>query len=201
MFQSRTHNCNELRISNAGEKVTIVGWMENVREVGKNFAFIVVRDFYGTTQVVVETEEMMEIIKNLNTESTISVTGTVRERSSKNSKQATGDIEVVPEKIEVLGKCRYNELPFEINRSKEADENTRLKYRYLDLRNPAVKDRIVLRCKVVSALRKAMTDKGFLEITTPILTSSSPEGARDYLVPSRNHPGKFYALPQAPQQF
>ena len=108
MFQSRTHNCNELRISNAGEKVTIVGWMENVREVGKNFAFIVVRDFYGTTQVVVETEEMMEIIKNLNTESTISVTGTVRERSSKNSKQATGDIEVVPEKIEVLGKCRYN---------------------------------------------------------------------------------------------
>ena len=99
MFQSRTHNCNELRISNAGEKVTIVGWMENVREVGKNFAFIVVRDFYGTTQVVVETEEMMEIIKNLNTESTISVTGTVRERSSKNSRQATGDIEVVPEKI------------------------------------------------------------------------------------------------------
>lgn len=201
MFQSRTHNCNELRISDVGSNVTIVGWMENVREVGKNFAFIVVRDFYGTTQVVVETEEMMDIIKSLNTESTISVTGTVRERSSKNKKIPTGEIEVVPEKIEVLGKCIYNELPFEINRSKEADENVRLKYRYLDLRNPAVKDKIVLRCQVVAALRKAMTDKGFLEITTPILTSSSPEGARDYLVPSRNHPGKFYALPQAPQQF
>ena len=201
MMQSRTHNCGQLRMENAGEKVKLVGWMENVREVGSNFAFVVLRDFYGTTQVVVETEEMMNIIKPLNKESTISVEGVVRERASKNPKQKTGDIEVVPEKIEVLGRCRYNELPFEINRSRDADEAVRLKYRYLDLRNPAVKDNIVLRCNVVAALRKAMTEHDFLEITTPILTVSSPEGARDYLVPSRKHPGKFYALPQAPQQF
>ena len=175
--------------------------MENVREVGNNFAFVVVRDFYGTTQVVVETEEMMNIVHSVNKESTISVEGVVRERASKNPKQATGDIEVVPEKIEILGKCRYNELPFEINRSREADESARLKYRYLDLRNPAVKQNIILRCNVVAALRQAMTEHGFLEITTPILTASSPEGARDYLVPARKHPGKFYALPQAPQQF
>ena len=201
MFQSRTHTCNELRLENVGEKVKIVGWMENVREVGNNFAFVVVRDFYGTTQVVVETEKMMNIVHSVNKESTISVEGVVRERASKNPKQATGDIEVVPEKIEILGKCRYNELPFEINRSREADESARLKYRYLDLRNPAVKQNIILRCNVVSALRQAMTEHGFLEITTPILTASSPEGARDYLVPARKHPGKFYALPQAPQQF
>lgn len=201
MFQSRTHNCNELRLENAGEKVKIVGWMENVREVGSNFAFVVVRDFYGTTQVVIEDEKLMEQIKAINKESTISVTGTVRERASKNPKQATGDIEIVPDSIEVLGRCRYNELPFEINRSREADESMRLKYRYLDLRNPAVKKNIILRCNVVSALRQAMTEHGFLEITTPILTASSPEGARDYLVPARKHPGKFYALPQAPQQF
>ena len=112
MFQSRTHTCNELRLSNVGEKVKIVGWMENVREVGSNFAFVVLRDFYGTTQVVVETEDMMKIVKSVNKESTISVEGVVRERASKNPKQDTGDIEVVPEKIEILGKCRYNELPF-----------------------------------------------------------------------------------------
>ncbi len=201
MLKSRTHTCDELRIENVGEKVKIVGWMENVREVGGNLAFVVVRDFYGTTQVVCESEDMLSIVKNLNKESTISVEGVVRERASKNPKQNTGDIEVVPQKIEVLGRCRYNELPFEINRSREADESQRLKYRYLDLRNPAVKKNIVLRCNVVSALRQAMTEQGFLEITTPILTASSPEGARDYLVPSRKHPGKFYALPQAPQQF
>ena len=201
MFQSRTHTCNELRMENVGEKVKIVGWMENVREVGNNFAFVVVRDFYGTTQVVVENAEMMGIVKSINKESTISVEGVVRERASKNPKLPTGDIEVVPEKIEVLGKCRYNELPFEINRSREADETQRLKYRYLDLRNPAVKQNIILRCNVIAALRQAMTEHGFLEITTPILTASSPEGARDYLVPARKHPGKFYALPQAPQQF
>ena len=201
MLQSRTHTCGELRLSDAGKHVTIVGWLENVREVGANFAFLVLRDFYGTTQVVVETEEMMRVIKGINKESTISVTGTVRERESKNPKLATGEIEVVPEKIEVLGKCRHNQLPFEINKSKDADENTRLKYRYLDLRNPAVKQNIILRCQVVADIRRRMTEKGFLEITTPILTASSPEGARDYLVPARNHPGKFYALPQAPQQF
>ena len=201
MKQSRTHNCGELRLSDAGKQVTIVGWLENVREVGSNFAFLVLRDYYGTTQVVIENEEMMKAVKPINKESTISVTGLVRERESKNTKLPTGEIEVVPQKIEVLGKCIHNQLPFEINKSKEADENTRLKYRFLDLRNPAVKSNIVLRCQVVAELRRLMTEKGFLEITTPILTSSSPEGARDYLVPARNHPGKFYALPQAPQQF
>ena len=201
MMQSRTHTCNELRIEHAGEKVKLVGWMENVREVGGNLAFLVLRDFYGTTQIVVEDEADLKLVKSLNKESTISVEGVVRERASKNPKQATGDIEVVPEKIEVLGRCLYNSLPFEINRSREADETQRLKYRYLDLRNPAVKQNIILRCNVIAALRAAMTAHGFLEITTPILTSSSPEGARDYLVPARKHPGKFYALPQAPQQF
>ncbi len=201
MMQNRTHTCGELRLEHVGQHVKLSGFLENVRTVGSNFAFVVLRDFYGTTQVVIETEEMMAVIKDLNKESTISVEGTVRERASKNPKLPTGDIEVVPEKIEVLGRCRYNSLPFEINRSREADETARLKYRYLDLRNPAVKSNIILRCNVVAALRKAMTEHGFLEITTPILTASSPEGARDYLVPARKHPGKFYALPQAPQQF
>ena len=201
MTQSRTHTCGELRLSDAGKQVTIVGWMENLREGGANFGFAVLRDFYGTTQVVIETEDMMRAIKSVNKESTLSVTGLVRERESKNAKLPTGEIEVVPERIEVLGKCTHNQLPFEINKSKDADENVRLKYRFLDLRNPAVKQNIILRCQVVAELRRLMTEKGFLEITTPILTASSPEGARDYLVPARNHPGKFYALPQAPQQF
>ena len=197
----RTHTCGELRMEQVGQTVTLAGFLENIREVGQNLAFVVLRDFYGTTQVVIENEEMMAIVKPLNKESTIAVTGVVRERDSKNPKLPTGDIEVVPTSIEVLGRCRHNELPFPINRSREADESARLKYRYLDLRNPAVKNNIVLRCNVVSALRQAMTAHNFLEITTPILTASSPEGARDYLVPSRKHPGKFYALPQAPQQF
>ena len=201
MIQSRTHNCNELRLSDVGKEVTLAGFYDNMRQVSKNLGFLILRDFYGVTQVVVETEEMMERLNGVNNESTLQITGTVRERESKNPKIATGDIEVVPTDIKVLGKCRYNELPFEVNRSKEADEATRLKYRYLDLRNPAVKEKIVLRSKIVADLRKAMTEHDFLEITTPILTCSSPEGARDYLVPSRNHPGKFYALPQAPQQF
>ncbi|SEA63942.1 aspartyl-tRNA synthetase [Pseudobutyrivibrio sp. ACV-2] len=201
MTQSRTHNCNELRLSDAGKQVTLVGWFENIRKVSKNLGFVILRDFYGTTQIVVETEEMMAVIDSVNKESTISVTGEVRERSSKNTELPTGEIEVVPTSIEVLGKCTHNELPFEINRSKEADENTRLKYRYLDLRNPEVKSKIILRSKIVAELRSAMIAHDFMEITTPILTCSSPEGARDYLVPARNHPGKFYALPQAPQQF
>ena len=197
----RTHTCGELRMEHVGQTVTLAGWLENLREVGSNFAFLVLRDFYGTTQVVVETQEMMDLVKPLNKESTIAVTGVVRERTSKNPKLPTGDIEVVPSQIKVLGRCRYNELPFEVNFSKDADESQRLKYRYLDLRNPQVKEKIVLRSQVVSALRRAMEQQGFLEITTPILTASSPEGARDYLVPARKHPGKFYALPQAPQQF
>ena len=200
-MQNRTHTCEELRMADCGKHVRLAGWMENVREVSAALAFIVLRDFYGVTQVVIEDAEQMRQIRALNKESVLAVEGVVRERASKNPKQATGDIEVVPEKIEVLGRCRYNELPFSITHSKEADESLRLKYRYLDLRNPEVKKNIVLRCNVVSALRAAMTEHGFLEITTPILTASSPEGARDYLVPARKHPGKFYALPQAPQQF
>ncbi|MBQ6397747.1 MAG: aspartate--tRNA ligase, partial [Oscillospiraceae bacterium] len=201
MKQSRTHTCGELRLSDVGKTVTLAGWMENVRAVSASLAFVVIRDFYGTTQLVVESEDMMNTIRAINKESTISVTGTVRERASKNPKLPTGEIEVVPASIRVLGKCRYNELPFEINRSREADEAARLKYRFLDLRNPAVKKNIILRCQVVAEIRRLMTEHGFLEITTPILTASSPEGARDYLVPARKHPGKFYALPQAPQQF
>lgn len=201
MMQGRTHTCNALRLSDVGAEVTIVGWYDNLRKVSKNLGFLILRDYYGTTQVVIETEEMMNIIDQVNYESTLSIKGVVRERSSKNAALPTGEIEVVPSSIEVLGKCQYNELPFQIARSKEADENTRLKYRYLDLRNPAVKDKITLRSKIVADLRASMTAHDFMEITTPILTCSSPEGARDYLVPSRNHPGKFYALPQAPQQF
>ena len=201
MIQSRTHNCNELRIGNVDERVTLVGWFENMRKVSKNLGFVILRDFYGTTQLVVETEEMMNVMDGINKESTISVEGVVRERSSKNANLPTGEIEVVPDKIEILGKCIYNALPFEINQSKDADENARLKYRYLDLRNPNMKKNIVMRSQIVAELRQRMYALNFMEITTPILTCSSPEGARDYLVPARNHPGKFYALPQAPQQF
>ena len=200
-MQNRTHTCDELRLSDAGKKVRLSGWMENVREVGGNLAFVVLRDFYGTTQLVIEEEGLLRQVTSLNKESVISVTGTVRERDNKNPRMNTGEIEVVPESLEVLGRCRYNALPFQIGRSTEADESLRLKYRYLDLRNPDVKKQIILRSQVVAALRSAMTEEGFLEITTPILTASSPEGARDYLVPARKHPGKFYALPQAPQQF
>jgi len=197
----RTHTCGELRMGNVGETVTLAGFLENFREVGAALGFAVLRDFYGVTQVVCESEEMVKTFKALNKESTVAVTGAVRERDSKNPKLPTGDIEIVPTGVEVLGKCRHNELPFQVNRSREADEAARLKYRYLDLRNPEVKKNIILRSQVVAALRSAMIDHGFMEITTPILTASSPEGARDYLVPSRKHPGKFYALPQAPQQF
>ena len=201
MMQNRTHTCGELRLSDAGKQVKICGWLENVREVGSELAFAVIRDFYGTTQVVAETAQQVAQLKSITKESTVSVEGTVRERDSKNPKLPTGEVEVLPTRVEVLGRCQHTELPFPVNRSREADEAARLKYRYLDLRNPEVKHNIVLRCQVVAALRQAMTDHGFLEITTPILTASSPEGARDYLVPARNHPGKFYALPQAPQQF
>ncbi len=200
-MQSRTHTCGELRIGDVGKQVKLSGWLENFREVGAELGFVVIRDFYGTTQVVIETAEMMKTFKAITKESTISVEGIVRERSSKNPKLDTGDIEVVPEKVTVLGRCRYNELPFEINHSREADESARLKYRYLDIRNPEVKKNLILRSNVIAALRNAMIEHNFMEITTPILTVSSPEGARDYLVPARKHPGKFYALPQAPQQF
>ena len=189
MIQSRTHNCGELRLSDVGKQVTITGWYENIRKVSKNLGFLILRDFYGTTQVVIETEEMMGELDGVNKESTLSVAGTVRERSSKNPDLPTGEIEVVPCRVEVLGKCTNNVLPFEIRQSRNADENIRLKYRYLDLRNPEVKDRILLRSRIVTELRQRMNDLDFVEITTPILTCSSPEGARDYLVPARNHPG------------
>ncbi len=201
MTQSRTHTCGQLRAEDAGKTVKICGWMENVREVSAALAFVVVRDFYGTTQIVADNEELVKTFKAITRESTISVEGVVRERASKNPNLPTGDIEIVPERVDILGRCRHNELPFQINRSREADESARLKYRYLDLRNPEVKANMVLRANVVAALRQSMTEHGFMEITTPILTASSPEGARDYLVPARNHRGKFYALPQAPQQF
>ena len=202
-MQYRTHTCGELRLADAGKTVVLSGWLENFREVGQGLGFAVLRDFYGTTQIVAETDDMVSLLKKLNKETTIRVEGSVRERSSKNPKQATGDIEILPVEngITVLGACRHAELPFEINFSLDADESTRLKYRYLDLRNPKMRDRIILRANVIRALRNAMSEHGFLEITTPILTASSPEGARDYLVPARKHPGKFYALPQAPQQF
>ena len=160
MIQSRTHNCNELRLSDAGKNVTIVGWYENIRKVSKNLGFLILRDFYGTTQVVIETEEMMQVIDSVNKESTISVTGVVRERSSKNKDLATGEIEVVPEKIEILGKCIYNALPFEINQSKEADENTRLKYRYLDLRRKVLQDNLIMRSKIAKVARDYYYENG-----------------------------------------
>lgn len=202
-MQSRTHNCGELRIEDAGKEVQLNGWMENFREVGAGLGFLVLRDFYGTTQIVAEDESTVKKLKALNKETTIQIKGVVRERSSKNPKLPTGDIEVVPDSdgITVLGNCNFNELPFEINRSREADEQTRLKYRYLDLRNPVMRDNIIRRSNVIADIRRRMIENNFLEITTPILTASSPEGARDYLVPARKHPGKFYALPQAPQQF
>ena len=201
MQQSRTHTCGELRENNIGEKVVLCGFLENLREVSAGLAFAVLRDFYGTTQIVAEDEELVARFRSINKESVISVVGKVRERSSKNPKLPTGDIEIVPESITVLGACQHRELPFQIGRSLDADESARLKYRYLDLRNPRLKDNMILRSNVVFEIRKAMYELGFMEITTPILTASSPEGARDYLVPSRNHKGKFYALPQAPQQF
>jgi aspartyl-tRNA synthetase len=165
-----------------------------------NIIFATVRDFYGVTQVTVESEELKAELRKIPRESTVAVEGKVVLRSAANNQIPTGLIEIEPTSIEILGKCS-EQLPFEVLNSLQSKEETRLKYRFLDLRNPAVRDKIVLRSKVVSALRAKMTERGFLEITTPILTSSSPEGARDYIVPSRVHPGKFYALPQAPQIF
>ena len=181
-MQGRTHNCGQLRLANVGEEVKLVGWYENLRKVSKNLGFLILRDFYGTTQIVVETEEIMEQLSSINYESTIEIIGTVRERSSKNANLPTGEIEVVPSKLTVLGKCRYNELPFQINHSKEADENVRLKYRYLDLRRPSQLKNLVLRHKVVQVMRNFLDKEGFLEIETPVLGKSTPEGARDYPV-------------------
>ena len=196
----RTHNCNQLRKEDAGKKVTLCGWLDSKRDKG-GLLFAVLRDYYGTTQVVATEEPCLTQLREIPTESTILVEGTVVLRSSPNEKLPTGLIEIVPERVEVLGRRTTQALPFEVSRSTEAGEDVRLRYRFLDLRNPAVKEKIVLRAQIVAELRRLMTEQGFLEISTPILTSSSPEGARDYIVPSRLYPGEFYALPQAPQQY
>ena len=195
----RTRNLGELRIENVGETVELSGWVQRIRNLGA-MVFIDLRDQYGITQIVVNDEKLQEEVKNINTESCIHINGKVVERSSKNPKMPTGDIEVIVDKFEVLGKCK-SELPFEINSEIETKEDLRLEYRFLDLRNEKLHNTILLRSKILKFLRDKMEELGFPEIQTPILANSSPEGARDYLVPSRLNPGEFYALPQAPQQF
>lgn len=198
----RNHNCGELNIANVGEIVVIAGWVQKIRNLG-SMKFIDLRDQFGITQVVIsDNEELMNIANDLVTECVISVKGKVVERSNKNTKIPTGEIEINAEEIKVLGKCK-NVLPFEINSEKtgEAREDLRLEYRFLDLRNDKLHKTILLRSEIMKTLRRKMDELGFTEVQTPILANSSPEGARDYLVPSRLHPGEFYALPQAPQQF
>lgn len=195
----RTHNLGELNISNVGEVVELAGWVQKIRDLGA-MTFIDLRDECGITQVVINDDSIKEQVKGIPTESCIHIYGEVVERSSKNNKIPTGEIEVVANKVEVLGKCK-NVLPFEINTDQEVREDLRLEYRFLDLRNEKLHNTILLRSKVLKALRDKMDELGFTEIQTPILANSSPEGARDFLVPSRLHPGEFYALPQAPQQF
>ena len=195
----RTHNLGELNINNIGEEVELSGWIQKIRNLG-GMIFIDLRDEFGITQIVINDEELQEEIKNIYTESCIHIFGKVVERANKNLKISTGEIEVVVNKIEVLGKCK-NILPFEINTNQEVREDLRLEYRFLDLRNDKLHNNILLRSKVLKTLRDKMDELNFTEIQTPILANSSPEGARDFLVPSRLHPGEFYALPQAPQQF
>ena len=195
----RTHNLGELRIENVNQEVELSGWIQKIRNLG-GMIFIDLRDQFGITQIVINDEKMQEELKNIPTESCIHICGKVVERSNKNPKMPTGDIEVVANKFEILGKCK-NVLPFEINTDQEVREDLRLEYRFLDLRNEKLHNTILLRSKVLKALRDKMDELGFAEIQTPILANSSPEGARDFLVPSRLHPGEFYALPQAPQQF
>ena len=186
----RTHTCNELSIKNIGEKVTLTGWISTIRDHG-GVLFVDLRDHYGVTQIVFSDDSMLE---GLSKETVVLIEGVVtkRDEDTVNPKIETGLIEVRTEKIEVLGPCQLG-LPFEINESMATREDVRLKYRYLDLRNTKIHKNIVLRSKILSYLRSQMEDMGFLEIQTPILTASSPEGARDYLVPSRKHKGKFYA--------
>ena len=199
----RDHNCGELNIKNVNEVVELAGWVQRIRNLG-SMMFVDLRDQYGITQIVINDDKLKEQMNNIYEESVISVKGKVSERSNKNSKIPTGDIEVVADKIELLGKCKST-LPFEINSEKvdisNVREDLRLQYRYLDLRNNKIHNTILLRSKIMKSIRREMDELGFTEIQTPILANSSPEGARDYLVPSRLHAGKFYALPQAPQQF
>ena len=193
----RNKNCGELNIKNIGESVVIAGWVQRIRNLG-SMKFIDLRDQFGITQIVVNDNSA----DNLVTECVIQVKGTVIERASKNPKIPTGEIEIEAKEIELLGKCK-NILPFEINSEKAADarEDLRLEYRFLDLRNEKLHKTIILRSEIMKTIRNKMDELGFTEIQTPILANSSPEGARDFLVPSRLHPGEFYALPQAPQQF
>ena len=195
----RTKNLGELRKENIGEEVTLSGWIQKIRNLG-GMIFLDLRDEDGITQIVINDEKMQEEAKSLVKESCIKIVGKVVERASKNPKMPTGDIEVVASEIEVLGTCKP-ELPFEINTGEDVREDLRLEYRFLDLRNEKLHKNILLRSKILKALRDKMDELGFSEIQTPILANSSPEGARDYLVPSRLNPGEFYALPQAPQQF
>ena len=199
----RTNNCGELNISNVGKKVKLAGWIQRIRNLG-GMTFIDLRDQYGITQIVVSSEELKNKIENLYTECVISVEGTVVERLNKNKKIPTGEIEIDAKEITVLGTCEPT-LPFEINSEKidisQVREDLRLEYRFLDLRNEKIHNNILLRSKIMKTIRDKMDEMGFAEIQTPILANSSPEGARDFLVPSRLHPGEFYALPQAPQQF
>lgn len=194
----RTVNCGELREENIGQQVRVAGWVENIRDHG-GVMFLDIRDQYGVLQVVVHDDNLL---KGINKECTVTLSGKVvkRDEDTINEKIATGLIEVHTEDIKVLGKCKNN-LPFEVATSTNTNEEVRLKYRFLDLRNPKVHNNIVMRSNVIAYLRRQMTDMGFMEIQTPILSTSSPEGARDYLIPSRKHKGKFYALPQAPQIF
>ncbi len=202
MNEYRTHNCNELTLKNVGETVKIAGWIQTIRDLG-GLVFVDVRDQYGITQAVISGEnKLVDEISRIPVESTVSISGKVKKRDEEtiNKNIATGEVEVAIENYEILGK-RTKILPFGINEDKEIREDLRLQYRFLDLRNEKLKNNILLRSKITQFLRNQMIERGFTEVQTPILTSSSPEGARDYLVPSRVHPGKFYALPQAPQQF
>ena len=195
----RTKTCGELRIENAGESVELAGWIQKIRNLG-GMVFIDLRDEFGITQIVLNDDKLQEQAKDFTTESCITVTGEIVERTNKNPNMPTGDVEVVAKKIEVLGKCK-NVLPFEINSNQDVREDLRLEYRFLDLRNEKLHKNILLRSQILKTFRDKMDELGFTEIQTPILANSSPEGARDYLVPSRLNPGEFYALPQAPQQF
>lgn len=194
----RTHNCNQLTFDQLNQTVSLAGWVDTIRDHG-GVIFVDLRDEYGVTQVVFHDDALL---KGVRKESVISVTGKVvkRDPETVNKKIATGELEVHVTEVTVLGECTRT-LPFEISESKDTREDVRLQYRFLDLRNPQVHESILFRSKVVAFLRQKMTEMGFTEITTPILTCSSPEGARDYIIPSRKHEGKFYALPQAPQQF
>ena len=203
MNEYRTHNCGELRIENVGQEVRLAGWVQRIRNLGK-MKFIDLRDEFGITQIIIaDNEEMDKKTKDLTTECAVSFSGKVSERSSKNKEIPTGDIEIIASDVRVLGKCR-NVLPFEINQKQNEGsvrEDLRLEYRFLDLRNDKIHKNILLRSRILKTMRDEMDKEGFTEIQTPILANSSPEGARDFLVPSRLHPGEFYALPQAPQQF